>query len=769
MARRIGHSGLVIASNRLPVRLTVGGGKFDVQPSSGGLASALGAMRGDAAWIGWPGTVVPTSLRDKVEKRLARGQPLPRLSLAGGGGGLLRPDLQRHALAALPLLHRAAPLHAARRGSRYVDGERALRRRRSPEHCAPGRARLGARLPSDARPGDAPPALGRTSSIGFFLHIPFPSSEIYRLLPAREQILRGVLGADYIGFQTGDYARHFRSSCLRMLGLDSEPDSIELDGRRDRHRRPPDRDRRRGRSARRLADPETARRSRRARAAVRGPQARPRRRAARLHEGDPAEARTRSSASSSRTRSGRETTTMLQVLVPSRLESPEYSAQRDEIELPHRARQRAVRAARRTPRSSTCTATSRSPELVALYRRADVMMVTPLRDGMNLVAQEFVLCQAEPGLPSRWRGALLLLSEFAGAAQVLPGALLVNPWDVDGVVEHARDGAGARPARERRRRLETMAKRVEALDCRRWAEGYLGRLGRYSRRTTRRGRPATARRDRRGADQPSLRRAPVRARSSSTTTARSASSRRTRTSPRRRPRSAASSASWRRCPRNRRPHRQRPHAGTLSSSGSASSRSISAPSTATSRAHPAASGATLVDVDLSLASARSSGSSRKVAEDVPGTLVERKSCSVAWHYRQAEPEYGAWRAHELLIDLEPAPRRRAGGDPPRAPRVEVRARGVNKGVYVKSLFPDGKESSHFVIAARRRPDRSRPPRRAAVGVGRGPRGRAPPERALRRRPARAHPRRRARGGARVPARPRDGVRGAARRRRGSPA
>jgi len=69
-------------------------------------------------------------------------------------------------------------------------------------------------------------------SIGFFLHIPFPSSEIYRLLPAREEILHGLLGADYISFQVGDYARHFRSSCLRILGIDSEPDWLELDGRR---------------------------------------------------------------------------------------------------------------------------------------------------------------------------------------------------------------------------------------------------------------------------------------------------------------------------------------------------------------------------------------------------------------------------------------------------------------------------------------------------------------------------------------------------------
>src|SRR4029079_3236612 len=87
------------------------------------------------------------------------------------------------------------------------------------------------------------------------------------------------------------------------------------------------------------------------------------------------------------------------------------------------------------------------------------------------VAQEFVLCQTEPGLPSRWRGALVL-SELAGAAQVLPGALLVNPWNVDGVVERL-TSALEMPARERQRRLETMAKRVEDLERSRWGAGFL--------------------------------------------------------------------------------------------------------------------------------------------------------------------------------------------------------------------------------------------------------------------------------------------------------
>jgi trehalose-6-phosphate synthase len=117
------------------------------------------------------------------------------------------------------------------------------------------------------------------------------------------------------------------------------------------------------------------------------------------------------------------------------------------------------------------------------------MMVTALRDGMNLVAHEFVLCQSEPGPPGRWRGALLL-SELAGAAQVLPGALLVNPWNVDGVVEQLATALGL-SAREKQRRLETMAKRVEDLDTRRWADGFLTRLGRYSRRDRRTKRPPT--------------------------------------------------------------------------------------------------------------------------------------------------------------------------------------------------------------------------------------------------------------------------------------
>src|SRR6476619_7305829 len=483
LASHRGHHGLVIASNRLPVRLTISGKDIEVSPSAGGLAVALQAVRGDARWVGWPGTVVPADLEGRVAKRLARDHLTPIFLTESEEqdfyGKVCNDTLW-------PLFHyfsdrlRITP----EAWQRYVEVN---------ERFADRILELvedGSRVWIHDFHLMLVPALLRqrnpTLSIGFFLHTPFPSSEVYRLLPAREQLLRGVLGADYVSFQIGDYARHFRSSVLRMLGVDSSPDSLELDGRRigigvD----PIGIDTEGFRET--LGHPETARlladleRQYEGRRLVLGVERLdytkgiPQKLQAfeRFLEQDPSRAWT---------------TTMIQGLGPSRLESPEYGAQRDEIELLISR----INGRFGQPGSTPVEYLHRNiskPGLIALYRRADVMMVTALRDGMNLVAHEFVLCQSEPGLPGRWRGALLL-SELAGAAQVLPGALLVNPWNVDGVVEQLATALGL-SARERQRRLETMAKRVESLESSRWAEGFLTRLGRYSRRDRRTRRPPT--------------------------------------------------------------------------------------------------------------------------------------------------------------------------------------------------------------------------------------------------------------------------------------
>jgi trehalose 6-phosphate synthase/phosphatase len=686
LARHSAHHGLVIASNRLPVRLTVSGDEIEVTRSSGGLATALQAVRGDARWVGWPGTVVPPQLEKRVAQRLARDHLYPVLLTADDEDDFYNRVCND---TLWPLFHyfsdrlRITPEAWQRYvevNGRFADAILA--------HCEPDTrvwihdfhlmlvpAMLRAREPR--------------LSIGFFLHTPFPSSEVYRLLPGREQLLRGVLGADYVSFQIGDYARHFRSSCLRILGIDSDPDWLEIDGRRvgigvdpigidvEGFRET-------------LADPETARLLAELEQQYEGRQlilgverldytkGIPQKLQAyeRFLERDPSRARS---------------TTMIQVLVPSRLESPEYRAQRDEIELLI-AR---INGRYGQPGSTPVEYIHRDiskPALVALYRRADVMMVTALRDGMNLVAHEFVICQSEPGLPGRWRGSLLL-SELAGAAQVLPGALLVNPWDVDGVVDHLATALG-QTARHRQRRLETMAKRVEDLETRRWAEGFLTRLGRYSRRDRRIKRPPTVDE----AVQQRLDRRFTRARARTIVLDYDGTLREFEVHPdlaQPTPEIRAllrALASVRETDvhivSGRRRRNLEQWFGRLPIH-------LCAEHGYLARA-PGGEWRTLIDLDLSWLRPIER-LLRRVAADVPGAHVERKSCSVAWHYRQAEPEYGSWRARELLNDL---PQHLAG-----APAeilaghqvVEVRALGVDKGVYVRSLFPEGKEATHFVL------------------------------------------------------------------------
>jgi trehalose 6-phosphate synthase/phosphatase len=526
-------------------------------------------------------------------------------------------------------------------------------------------------------------------STGFFLHTPFPSSEVYRLLPEREQLLRGVLGADYVSFQIGDYARHFRSSCLRILGVDSEPDWLEIDGRRVGIGVDPIGIDVEGFRAT-LKHPETARlladleRQYEGRSLVLGVERLdytkgiPHKLQAyeRFLERDPTRART---------------TTMIQVLVPSRLESPEYRAQRDEIELLIARINGRFGQPGSTPVEYIHRDISK-PGLVALYRRANVMMVTALRDGMNLVAHEFVLCQSEPGLPGRWRGALLL-SELAGAAQVLPGALLVNPWDVDGVVDHLARALEL-PARERQRRLETMAKRVEDLDTRRWAEGFLTRLGRHSRRDRATKRPPTVD----AVIEERLRRRFARARVRTIVLDYDGTLREFELHPdlaqptpeiRKLLRSLASLPQTSvHIVSGRRRRNLEQWFGRLPIH-------LCAEHGYLARA-PGEEWRTLIDLDLSWLRPIER-LLRRVAADVPGAHVERKSCSVAWHYRQAEPEYGSWRARELLNDLHQHLQGAAAEILQGHQVIEVRAQGVDKGVYVRSLFPDGKESTHFVL------------------------------------------------------------------------
>jgi trehalose 6-phosphate synthase/phosphatase len=301
--------------------------------------------------------------------------------------------------------------------------------------------------------------------IGFFLHIPFPSSEVYRILPWRRQILTGLLGADLIGFHTFAYLRHFVASLLHVDGVEPDIDRVRVADREVHLGVFP-----MGVDASRFAalagDAEVEARVRDIRRDAAGRQivlgidrldytkGIPRR----LHAIE---------RLLLRAPDRRDQVRFIQVAVPSRGEVDSYQRFKRQVE------ENVGRI------NGACGTLSSSPvhymhqsvsqtELVALYRAADAMLVTPLRDGMNLVAKEFVASRVDDD-------GVLILSEFAGASAELDGAVTVNPYDVDAVAQSLERALAMSP-QERQARMMTLRRRVFDHDVHTWASGFLNRL-----------------------------------------------------------------------------------------------------------------------------------------------------------------------------------------------------------------------------------------------------------------------------------------------------
>ncbi len=304
--------------------------------------------------------------------------------------------------------------------------------------------------------------------IGFFLHIPFPPNELYAQLPWRTLILRGLLGADLVGFQTHDGAANFLTACRRQLGLRVEGHRVLVSGRSVTVGAFPI-----GIDAEGFAELASA------------PQVQERAAQLRARLGNPDTLLLgvdrldytkgidiRLKAFAELLKSGRldpAGTVLVQVAVPSRQNVRQYQRVRDEVELLVGRFNGDLSSVAATPIHYLHRDLDRE-ELVALYLAADVMLVTPVRDGMNLVCKEYVATRDDDS------GALIL-SEFTGAAAQLTDAWLVNPYDTSGV-EDAIEAAVRATDEERSGRMRSMRKVVFESDVVTWAHDFLDTLPR---------------------------------------------------------------------------------------------------------------------------------------------------------------------------------------------------------------------------------------------------------------------------------------------------
>jgi len=303
------------------------------------------------------------------------------------------------------------------------------------------------------------------SSIGFFLHIPFPSYEIFRLLPNRAELLKGMLGADLVGFHTYDYARHFSSSALQALGYDTKMGVIHAGNRMvvaDVF--PIGIDYQKFVSA--LQEPAVKKEMRHLEEHYAGQKLIVSVDRLDYSKGIPERLEAFSQFLEKHPKYHKKVSLAV-VAVPSRTDVDAYKQLRDTIELTV-SRINGKYATMEWSPISYQYKNLPFEQIVALYAMADIALVTPLRDGMNLVAKEYVASKQS-------RSGVLILSEMAGAAHELPEAIRINPYDASAIVS-ALEEALKMPPLKQKRALHAMQGRISHYSVTLWANDFIRQL-----------------------------------------------------------------------------------------------------------------------------------------------------------------------------------------------------------------------------------------------------------------------------------------------------
>ena len=459
---------LLIVSNRLPISVTRKNGDFRLQRSVGGLATGVGSFYKsyESLWIGWPGMNVQRKQdeeKDRIVDTLKRERCHPVF---------LSPYDIKHYYDGFCNNTLWPLFHYFNLFADYDPKTWTVYQRVNEKFCDA--------VMEVARPDDViwvhdyhlmllPQMLRERlpdAEIGYFHHIPFPSFEVFRGLPWRREILAGLLGADLIGFHTYGYVRHFLSSVRRILGHEHSFGEVRTGTRVVRTDLFP-----MGIDYHRFADSAGSTPVQKEIAGIRHKYGRRKIILSfdRLDytKGIPLRLEAFDTLLEKKPEYQGKVSLVL-VAVPSRASVGRYQALKKRIdELVGRI-------------NGKYGTTDWVPvryfynflpfeTLVAFYSAADVALVTPLRDGMNLMAKEYVATRTDGT-------GVLILSEMAGAAEELGEAIIVNPNDQDAVIE-AIEAALAMPEKEQVERNRTMQRRLMRYDIERWVGDFLTRLG----------------------------------------------------------------------------------------------------------------------------------------------------------------------------------------------------------------------------------------------------------------------------------------------------
>lgn len=465
---------LVVVSNRLPYTVKESEGRLKFKPSSGGLVTGVGAYldslknsseNQDYLWVGWPGGAVSAGQREELKKKAVTEYAsypvfLSEKEMEDFYEGFCNKTIW-------PLFH-YFPSYALYDESYWTQYKKvnqafcdALMEVLKPDDVIwihDYHLMLLPKLIKDRMPN---------ASIGFFLHIPFPSYEIYRLLPRnwRREILEGLLGADLVGFHTQDYTQYFHRCVARILGHEQNMGRIYTEERIVRADTfPMGIDYKRFHEA--AENPEVLKEKAGLRKAFSAEKI-----ILSIDRLDYSKGiinRLKGYENFLERNAGWHKKAILSlILVPSRSGVEHYQQMKRQIDESVGKINGRFGCANWAPISYQYTSLPFN-SIVALYAASDVALVTPLRDGMNLIAKEYVA--------SKTNGkGVLILSEMAGAAKELCEAVIINPNHKEEIADALKE-ALEMPSEEQIRRNQVMQKRLECYDVIRWGRDYMSEL-----------------------------------------------------------------------------------------------------------------------------------------------------------------------------------------------------------------------------------------------------------------------------------------------------